>query len=375
MRLLFIAARWNPQDPDSGSGVDYNVYMTLKNKVDKIEIAGPFSSNLNLIESGIRKVAGLISKKRLIKFYPSYLKQSNQVVQQKIQSFQPHVIFSKSSVPLVNVQLSTPLVYMCDSSVAWTKKEWPEFSNLGYAIMQYWERKVIDKASHIITFSNASAQMLRDFYHKPTKQITVHPIPSSLPKHLCTYQEKPFGQGQTLKLVLVGKVYKRKGVDIAIDATHQLNTSGIPTQIRVIGQEGPSSDDVKFMGLYSKKDPDGLNQYIDNYRWANFQIFPSRFDTAGIVPSEAAGFGVPTITNAAGGLATTVKHKVSGIVLPKNSPASDYVDVIKTYWHDPDRYHALCTSTYERYQSELTWDSLGKKLIGIINNLAKHQDG
>lgn len=375
MKLLFVAARWDPQDPDSGSGVDYNAYVSLKKHVDEIEIVGPFTSDLTFIERGLRKVASLFSKERLIKFFPSYIKHSNRVVQEKITSFQPSIIFSKSSVPLVNVNLTVPLVYMCDSSVAWTKKEWPEFSKPGYALMQYWERKVIDKASHIITFSDASRQILTNFYHKPANQITVHPIPSSLPKHLCAYHKKPFGAGETLKLLLVGKVYKRKGVDIAIDATQQLSASGIPTQLRIVGQEGPSSENIHFMGLYSKKDPDGLNQYLNNYRWAHFHIFPTRFDTAGIVPSEGAGFGLPTITNAAGGLATTVKHGVSGVVLPKNSPAAEYVKVIKGFWQDPEAYYALCASTYERYQTELTWDSLGKTLFNIIENVHQQHLG
>ena len=371
MKLLFIAARWDPQDPDSGSGLDYNAYETLKKHGDEIEIAGPFSSRQTLIERSIRKFAELFSRRRLIKFYPSYIRYSNQSVQQKITAFQPHLIFSRSSVPLVHVDLPVPLIYMCDSSVAWTRKVWPEFSKPGYALMQYWESKVIEKADHIITFSDASREVLTHFYHKPADQITVHPIPSSLPDHLCSYQEKTIGSGETLKLILVGRVFERKGVVIAIEATHQLNASGVPTQLRIVGQKGPSSEDIRFMGLYSKKDPDGLSQYISNYRWAHFQIFPSRFETAGIVPSEAAGFGLPTITNAAGGLATTVKHGVSGIVLPKNSPAENYVRVLKNYWQDPEGYHSLCRSTYQRYQTELTWDSLGPTLFNIIEKILK----
>ncbi len=33
MKLLFVAARWDPQNPDSGSGVNYNAFMELKEKV------------------------------------------------------------------------------------------------------------------------------------------------------------------------------------------------------------------------------------------------------------------------------------------------------------------------------------------------------
>ena len=161
----------------------------------------------------------------------------------------------------------------------------------------------------------------------------------------------------------------RKGVDIAIEVTQMLNNPGIPTQLRVVGQDRPSSENVKFMGLYTKNNPESKAQYIENYRWAHFHLFPSRFDTAGITPSEAAGFGVPTITNAAGGLATTVQDGVSGIVLPENSPAQRYVHAIRHYIEHPKAYQMLCQTTYQRYQSKLTWSALGKVLVSIFENL------
>ncbi|MBG0787647.1 MAG: hypothetical protein H0S79_21370 [Anaerolineaceae bacterium] len=117
MRLLFVAARWDPKNPDSGSGVNYNAYMALKDRVEDIRITGPFQSDLNLIERGVRKVFSRPNKRRLIKFYPSYVRHSNKEVQQAMEEYQPDVIFSKSSVPLVNVKLNAPLVYMCDSTV------------------------------------------------------------------------------------------------------------------------------------------------------------------------------------------------------------------------------------------------------------------
>ena len=85
------------------------------------------------------------------------------------------------------------------------------------------------------------------------------------------------------------------------------------------------------MGLYRKTITEELAGYVANYQWANFLIHPARFEAAGIVPGEAAAFGVPTITNAAGGLATTVADGISGVVLSKGSPPKAYVDVVLRY--------------------------------------------
>jgi len=372
MKILYVTARWDPNDPDSGSGVNYQAYSALHAKVQDINICGPFDTPPTLIERGITRIVAYFTKKRFIKFYPSYIRQSNHAVEEMMAAYQPDVIVSKSSIPLVNVRLSVPLVYICDSSVRWVKSWWLNFSKLGFWFMERWEKKVINKATHIITFSQANADMLIDYYHKPPQQITVHPMPSALPHHLCTYEEKSIDDGNPIHLLLVGKVYRRKGVDIAIEATRLCNQNGIPAKLRVVGQDGKDFDHIRFMGLYSKSNPRQLNQYIDNYRWAHFMIFPSHFDAAGIVPSEAAGFGVPTITNAAGGLATTVKHGHSGIVLEEGSPPEAYFKVIQYYWNNPKEYQTLRRSTYQRYQRALNWEVLGDRIFSIIQDVISH---
>ncbi|MCB2209561.1 glycosyltransferase family 4 protein [bacterium] len=373
MKLLFVAARWDPRNPDSGSGVNYNGFNELTNRVEDIKIVGPFQSDLTLFEKGVRRIAGLFQKKRLIKFYPSYVRKSNAAVQEAVEEFRPDVIFSKSSIPLVNVKLSAPLVYMCDSTVKWTTDNWPLFSSFGMKMMENWERKVIEKASHIITFSQANADVLEDYYNIPASRITVHPIPSSLPHREDDFQPNPISTNEPLKLLLVGKEYHRKGVDIAVETVQQLNAAGIPAELRIVGQDNQDSDHVTFMGLYEKRNPKQLSAYMDNYRWAHFLLFPSRFDAAGIVPSEAAGFGVPTITNAAGGIATTVEDGVSGVVLPKHSPSEQYVRTIEYYWNNPIEYNKLRESTYARFSSNLNWNILGDKLFSIIQQTVHQQ--
>ena len=369
MDLLFIAARWDPKNPDSGSGVNFNSYMELKDRVDDIRIVGPFQSDMTLVERGIRKVFERPNQRRLIKFYPSYVRHSNQMVQKVMNDYQPDVIFSKSSVPLVNVKLNAPLLYMCDSTVKWTSDNWPLFSPLGTAIMKGWEKKVIKKAAHIITFSHSNAEVLRDYYKIPTEKITIHPIPSSLPHDDKDFQVKSLDTGQKVRLLLVGKDYHRKGVDIAIETVRGLNALGIPAELRIVGVNGENTENITYIGLLSKKDPIQQKEYLDNYRWAHFFLFPSRFDAAGIVPSEAAGFGVPTITNAAGGIETTVENLVSGIVLPKHSPPEAYIRVVQYYLQKPKEYEALQRSTYARYLSSLNWHVLGDKLFSIMTDL------
>jgi glycosyltransferase involved in cell wall biosynthesis len=118
-----------------------------------------------------------------------------------------------------------------------------------------------------------------------------------------------------------------------------------------------------------KNDPKELEQYADLYRRAQLLIHPAYFEPAGIVPGEAAAFGAPTITNDTGGLATTVKDGISGIVLPRGSPAAAYVARIKELIANPEAYYQLCRTARQRYELELNWQVRGNWLGDLLREV------
>jgi glycosyltransferase involved in cell wall biosynthesis len=123
------------------------------------------------------------------------------------------------------------------------------------------------------------------------------------------------------------------------------------------------------VGPFSKSIPEQLDKYVDLYRLAHLLIHPAIFEAAGIVPSEAAAFGTPTITNDAGGLATTVADGESGIVLPTWSKPEVYVKAILDMVKNPGSYYGLCQKARARYEQELNWDITGKWMANIVREV------
>jgi glycosyltransferase involved in cell wall biosynthesis len=236
--------------------------------------------------------------------------------------------------------------------------------------MLNWEKKVLDKSSLIITASKWAQEALIDYYKVPIARIMIIPIPSSLPNSVIprTYEQRK-GPGNELHLLSVAKNYQFKGVDIAIQTVEMLRIKGINASLHVVGMKGESTDFIKFMGLCKKKNPNELAQYVAQYKWADLLIHPARVEAAGIVCSEAAAFGVPTITNASGGLATTVEDGVSGIVLPINSPAEMYAEAIEKLLENRQQYFELQKSTRQRFETELNWDVAGNRIIREIHRV------
>ena len=145
-----------------------------------------------------------------------------------------------------------------------------------------------------------------------------------------------------------------------------MNDKGHPTELRIVGIDGVYQSNIRFLGNFEKEQPEELVAYFDCFNWADLLIHPSRFHSAGIVISEAAAFGLPTITNAAGGLATSVQDDVTGIVLPENSSPSEYLNAIISLIKDEKRYPRYRKAARKRFDEKVNWDVAGKLLFNII---------
>jgi glycosyltransferase involved in cell wall biosynthesis len=196
-------------------------------------------------------------------------------------------------------------------------------------------------------------------------------MPSALPKSVVPNRDE-WNQKRLespLKLLLVGRDYKRKGIPTAIETAKLLNQRNIPTELTICGLAGEPDGFVRFAGLFRKSVPEELKKYADLYRCAHLLIHPATFDASPIVPAEAAAFGLPTISNDVGGIATSVAHGVSGIVLPAHSPAEAYVETILRLVRNPDEYTRLSLGARDRYDREQNWETAGKHMMRVLEQV------
>lgn len=372
LEVLYAASRYSPLNLNEGSGTDYQLYHALLNQGARVDIVGPFSDTPSIPERFYRKLHCLITDKRYAKYSLAFLRTCAAEVTHAIQLLTPDIVITKNVAPLLYAKPRRPFVYLCDTTLKGSQEQWPLFSSFEYLRMLNWEKRVIRNCSRVITRSEWSADILARDYGFPREHILVLPNAASLPKESVPAQLDLQARGMLpLNLLVVGREFRRKGVDIAIETVEKLNQQGISAQLRIVGLKGQESRYVQFMGVYNKSKPAELQRYISHYRWAHFLLHPARFEAAGIVPGEAAAFGVPTITDAAGGLATTVKDRVSGIVLPKDSPADMYVRAIQYFLTHPAEYQALRESSRVRFEQELNWDVAGIRIMSLLREAVR----
>lgn len=374
-RVLYLTNRYNPANPDLGSSLDYELYNALRNQGFELNVVGPFADSVFWIERLLKRWSKTLLGKRYAKFPISKVWHISRELNKAVQFYKPEVVFTAYPCIMAFYREAIPFVCYVDTTFIGQQEQWPLYSKLGLAVSVWQERRVFAKAEQIITCSNWSKEIFVSSYHVPQNRVQVLPIAASLPAEVIPNDGvlKTKQLDLPIKLLVVGREYERKGVSLALTIVEKLNSKGYPAELVIVGLNSPSRAKLPFVnytGIYKKSDPAQLQKYISWYEWAHFLIHPAKFEAAGIVPGEAAAFGVPTITNDAGGLATTVQHGVSGIVLRKDSPPEAYIEVILDLVQDPERYFALCESTRRRYKEELNWVIAGEKIATILQQAA-----
>jgi glycosyltransferase involved in cell wall biosynthesis len=374
MKILFVAYH-DPAVMDLASGTDYFYYQAMCEHGFDVKIIKDMIFSPNLPE---RLMANLYQRtgKRYIKFNMTTVRKASRATNKAVKEWKPDLVFAIAHFPFVFYSGKAPCVYRIDSTAYGEEMAWPRSGWAALRVNMWQEKRAQRRCARVITASEWSKNILETVYKVPAEHVRFIASPSSLPIQVVPGSvDIPAWKklAAPLRLLLVGRDYRRKGIDVGIDIVHKLNAAGMRTELVVCGAQGVSDEYVRFVGPYKKSDPDQLEKYVALYRQANLLIHPAIFEPAGIVPSEAAAFGTPTITNDVGGLATTVKDGESGIVLPKGSPAEAYVQKIIELVNDPDGYYRLCRKARERYERELNWGFAGKWLADTLREVIIEQ--
>jgi glycosyltransferase involved in cell wall biosynthesis len=372
MKVLFVAFH-EPTLMDLASGSDYFHYKAICDNGFEVKVIGPFEPRPVLLERLAERLY-LKTGKRYPKFKMTTAWVASQATNRAVREWKPDLVFSIVPFPFFFYREKAPCISRLDTTFYGVEEFWPTFGRLGLWLSMWQEKRAYRKSKRVITTSEWSKNILAKKYKVPEGRIRVYPMPSALPLEIVPKKVDIPGWKalqSTFRLLFVGRDYRRKGLDIAIDVTRRLDADGVPTELTVCGAPGQSDRLIKYVGSFMKNEPKELEQYADLYRRAHLLIHPAYFEPAGIVPGEAAAFGTPTITNNTGGLATTVKDGVSGIVLPPGSPAGVYVEKIKELIANPESYYQLCLTSRERYEIELNWQVRGKWLGDLLREVVK----
>ncbi|QAY71170.1 glycosyltransferase [Xylanimonas protaetiae] len=186
-------------------------------------------------------------------------------------------------------------------------------------------------------------------------------------------------RAQEHRLVSLGRLVERKGVDLAIRAvrdlpgTELLVAGGPPPEglgadpdvarLRRLAGELGVADRVRFLGRVAREDVPGLLCSAD------VVVAAPWYEPFGIVPVEAAACGVPVVGAAVGGLLDTVLDGVTGRLVPPRDHAA-LTTAVSDLLARPDVGAAYGAAARRRALDRYTWARVGMATAAVYQRQA-----
>jgi len=374
MKKLKVAyvTTYNALDVNSWSGLGYYIAKTVQKHLGEVTYIGDLKTRRYITHI----MKSIWYKKILGKGYDKARseligKEYARMVEKELKKGQFDLILSPGTIPIAYLDTNIPIVFWTDANFSGMINYY--FENLSDETIRdgnKMEKRALDNCSLAIYSSEWAATGAIELYGINPIKVKVIPFGANI-DNIPSKDELHHKIGSSLKLLFVGKDWKRKGGEIAFDTMKLLNEEGIEAHLTVVGCVPPVSDQrmkvVSFLNKNKKEDAEILRSlYIDS----NFFIMPSRKECYGVVFCEAAAFGLPVLSSVTGGIPTIVKDGVNGYLLPLSAGGKDYAEKIIEIINS-GTYEHLCSSSRQRYEEVLNWDTAGKKLREEVERTLK----
>jgi len=369
----------DPFDRKSWSGLHFHMMDALKTHCGDIIPLGPLPSWHLLPGKVLNRVLIRFSGKRYDSIHtPFAARRFAAALKRKIDvSRLDMLIFPGGSEILSYLEgTSVPVIYFSDTTFKSMIGYYDTYSGL-LPISEKWgnevEGRAIAKADILLYPSHWAAESAIHDYGCPAGRISVIPCGGNLGSGLIPDRARIAAlereKGGVLRLLFIGSNWDRKGGDIALQTTLELNRRGIDTSLTVCG-DGPASlkenEKVRFVGFLDQNKPEELLKFQKLYLDSSLLILPTRSECFGFVFAEASSCGLPVIATDTGGVPDYVEQEVSGYLMPSDAGFESYADRIEELWRDKERYRSFSAAARSKFERELNWESWGRRVREVL---------
>lgn len=293
------------------------------------------------------------------------------------------ILFAPAASELVAcgaLPTNIPLIYLSDATFHAVNGYYgPAETGYNYRFRDRIEAAALRRADAVIEASRWSGDDAITHYGIDSAKVHVMPFCANLPDKF--EQESAQSHPKTLqaydevKLLLVGVDWKRKGIETAINTTRILNErqSGHHYSLTIAGfarPQGWNDHNIHFAGRLDKSKPQELEELVRLYQESDIFVLPTRAECAGIVFSEAAMFGLPTVTYATGGTTSYVDDGVTGFCLEPGSSPEAFADALQKIVESGELTE-YSNNARRKYERELNWPHWLSQFDAIARGLIK----
>ncbi|MCL6622957.1 MAG: glycosyltransferase family 4 protein [Syntrophobacterales bacterium] len=246
-------------------------------------------------------------------------------------------------------------------------RRWPEWeeSPLIAPDQQNWlerhEQETWEEADVLICGSEFVRQGLLSQGAAPEK---IQVVPYGVELGGYTVQKPPWDGRRPLRLLFVGLVTIRKGVQYLTLALEQLR--GLPLEVRIVGRvalKEPGRARLAKVAQLTGQVP--RMDVSRHYHWADVFVLPSPCEGSATVTYEALAHGLPVITTFNAG--SVVRDGVEGYILPIRDPEA-LAGKIAHLYRNPDLVAWMSENARARAR-DFSWEKYEERLTSIIKTV------
>ncbi len=275
---------------------------------------------------------------------------------------------------------------------------------LGYpknaAAQQVWEQdpprrlqveyEVLKHSDALVAESPASKQhMIQEYGVEPAR---IQLIPCGVDTTLF----RPMSQQQARQalalppavplLLFVGRLQPLKGLSTLLQALHLVRPSYPTVQALIVGggvDEDDPHEGEELARLRTLAAQLGVTSHVTfmkaqpqellppYYAAANVFVMPSHYESFGMVVLEAMACGIPVVASRVGGLASTVVHEQTGLLVPVGD-ASAFAEAIMRLFASPT-LSTLCGHESVQRAQLYAWPRVVERNVHIYQRLIRQQ--
>jgi glycosyltransferase involved in cell wall biosynthesis len=376
---IIYAYEFDAADVNVQSGRPYSILARLERPGNEIVRAFPLNRRMGDLHQWKRYYHRARGRTYRPDREPSYLKSLARQIERRVQGVAADVLVAPGSHAVAELRTPHPKVFVADATFANVLDFYDSFANCAPEFVRQGHdqdrQALVNCAAAIYPSAWAAHSAISHYGANPAK---VHVIPfggNLVPPDEATVvtwiDQRRFDR---LRILFIGRDWYRKGGDTVLAACSILDRRSVPLSLDLVGLDQVPAmlpPYARLHGRLNKRIPEQRRQLEDLLRHAHVLFVPSRAENYGMVFCEAAGFGVPSLASAVGGISSAVRHGQTGFTPPAGAKPEAFADILEELFANPPRHQQLALASLQDYHARLSWEAFGRQFMRVLEGILK----
>jgi glycosyltransferase involved in cell wall biosynthesis len=285
--------------------------------------------------------------------------------------FRPDLCYIAPTAKGIGFYKDFPLIFLL---WLFRRKVVLHFHNKG---VMHCQDKWLDDKLYRFVFNNSKVILLSNKLYTDIKKYVnekdVFICPNGIPEQIIDKQKTTHTEVQ---LLFLSNMMKSKGVFDLLEACSVLNNRSLSFKCHFVGKWTDITED-NFKKTVKEKKLENIvfahgakygqekESFFDK---ADIFIFPTYYETFGIVNIEAMQHGLPVISTDEGGIPDIVDNDLTGFIVEKQNPLT-LADKIEELILNPELRIKMGKAGQRKFREQYTLEHFEKRICEIINTI------